>query len=389
MRNYFNSYFETALRLVTDYNGLQPLNNFLKTYFSQHKKHGSKDRKWITHFCYCYYRLGFALKNLSNEERLRVAVLLCTAKEDNWLFLYDDKWQKFYDENINKRILFTQSLYPFKVEDIFFNNQDVSKNIDVADFNKSHLIQPDLFIRIRPGNEKKVVDKLLQNSILFDQKNQSCLALPNAVKIDGIIELNKEAVIQDYASQQVASFFKLISSDMPLYIWDCCAASGGKSILAFDYFFKSKITVSDIRSSIIQNLQKRFQQAGIQQYSSFVADISSPQFAIKQQYDLVICDAPCSGSGTWSRTPEQLFFFTIDKLFHYTQLQKKIATNAVKAVKKNGYFLYITCSVFKQENGELVDFILQTSQLKLVELNVIKGYQEKADTMFAALFINP
>ena len=386
-RNFFNRYLDTALHLIAVYDGKEPLSHYLKNYFAHHKKHGSKDRKWIAHFCYCHYRLGFALRELNREERLRVAVFLCSEKREDWLSLFDEVWQAAYTENLDDRIRFIQSLYAFNVTAIFYNNDIVSSDIEVVKFNVSHLIQPDVFLRVRPEKKEAVIAKLQQQDISFKQITDSCLALESATKIDGIIDINKEAVIQDASSQQVASFFSLIDHLKPTTAWDCCAASGGKSILAYDYFIQIKLTVSDIRESIIRNLKERFKQADIKQYHSFIADVSSSQFSIKQQYDFVICDAPCSGSGTWSRTPEQLHFFTNEKLDHYIQLQKKITANAVKAVKPNGYFLYITCSVFRQENEELVTHIQSFDKLTLLKAEIIKGYDEKADTMFAALFI--
>ncbi len=388
MANYFNRYFSIALELIAAYDGKQPLNFYLKKYFSLHKKYGSKDRKWITHFCYCYYRLGFALKEMNDDERLRVAIFLCSDKRGDWLSLYNENWQQSYHEELAERILFIQTLYPFTVETIFFNNDKLSNEIADIAFNQSHLLQPDLFIRMRPGKSTIVIDTLRKQNISFKQIKEDCLALDNSTKIDALIHLNKDAVVQDYSSQQIASLFPLMSLPKQPTIWDCCAASGGKSILAYDSFSPIKLTVSDIRESILHNLKRRFQDAGIQQYHSFVADVSSPQFLSKQQYDWVICDAPCSGSGTWGRTPEQLCFFTEQKLLHYAQLQKKVALNAAKAVKQNGYFLYITCSVFMQENEEVVKHIQAVSQLTLVKAEVIKGYDIKADTMFAALFVN-
>ena len=103
-------------------------------------------------------------------------------------------------------------------------------------------------------------------------------------------------------------------------------------------------------------------------------------------FDFIICDAPCTGSGTWSRTPEQLYFFHSEKIKEYQTLQKKIITNAITYLKQESYFLYITCSVFKAENEEVVEFIQNTFQLTLIKKELLKGYNKKADTMFAALF---
>jgi len=55
-------------------------------------------------------------------------------------------------------------------------------------------------------------------------------------------------------------------------------------------------------------------------------------------------------------------------------------------LKKNGWLLYITCSVFKKENEDVVEFIRSNSEFELVEMELLKGYEKKADTMFAALF---
>jgi 16S rRNA (cytosine967-C5)-methyltransferase len=170
-------------------------------------------------------------------------------------------------------------------------------------------------------------------------------------------------------------------------MWDCCAGSGGKSILAYDTVNNIYLTVSDVRTSIIQNLKQRFARAGITKYRSFVADITNSKLPIpNSKFDLIICDAPCTGSGTWSRTPEQLYFFQTEKINTYALLQQKIVSNAIPSIKINGHFLYITCSVFKHENENITDFIIQRFHLELVTMELLKGYNKKADTMFAALF---
>ena len=68
--------------------------------------------------------------------------------------------------------------------------------------------------------------------------SETCLSLPNASKIDEIIELDREAVIQDCTSQQTGEFIKpeILNRKSKISVWDCCAGSGGKSILAFDVF---------------------------------------------------------------------------------------------------------------------------------------------------------
>lgn len=157
--------------------------------------------------------------------------------------------------------------------------------------------------------------------------------------------------------------------------------------MTYDLFPAVELTVSDIRNSILANLEARFAEAGIKKYNSFVADLSDSSFVSHYSgYDLLIADVPCSGSGTWGRTPEQLVFFPEAKTDEYASLQKKIAWNVIPYIKKGGYFLYITCSVFRKENEEVVEYIKKNPELELTEMKVLKGYDVKADTMFAALF---
>ena len=205
-----------------------------------------------------------------------------------------------------------------------------------------------------------------------------------------MIEVNREAVIQDFNSQRVGELVPIEELQKGARVWDCCAASGGKSIMIFDLISQIELTVSDVRQSIIHNLHSRFREAGIRRYNSFVADLTRPATLASSlapaTFDLIICDAPCSGSGTWSRTPEQLLFFKPEEINRYSNLQKSIATATLPYLKKQGYFLYITCSVFKKENEEVVRFIERHANGELLKMQLLKGYGMKADTMFAALF---
>ena len=170
-------------------------------------------------------------------------------------------------------------------------------------------------------------------------------------------------------------------------VWDCCAASGGKSIMAKDKLGDIDLTVSDIRPTVLANLKKRFSEAGIKNYTLAAADLSAPGKNLPaNRFDLIIADVPCTGSGTWGRTPERLSFFNEKETERYSQLQKKIVTTAIGCLQNNGHFLYITCSVFKKENEDMVNFIEDHFPVKLIAMKVLKGYALKADTMFAAMF---
>jgi 16S rRNA (cytosine967-C5)-methyltransferase len=358
----------------------------LKAFFAKEKKFGSRDRKTISSLCYSYFRLGYALKEQSLDERLMTGVFLSVDVSNEWLQKEKPEWDAIITLPLEDKIrvisLDLKTIFPFAGE--------LSQGIDVREFNLSFLIQPDVFVRVRPGKMNVVEVKLRDAQLNFSRINENCLAFANGTKIEGVLEINKEVVIQDLDSQRVAECFPVRELELSSSVWDCCAASGGKAIMAYDYIPGMHLTVSDIRQTIIQNLHSRFKEAGIKQYRSFVADLLNPESLQSSlqvsRFDLIICDAPCSGSGTWSRTPEEMVFFRREEIIRYSNLQKSIATNAIHYLKKGGYLLYITCSVFKKENEEVVDFIQQTAGLELIKMELLKGYDLRADTMFAALF---
>jgi 16S rRNA (cytosine967-C5)-methyltransferase len=389
--SFANQHIQTAVKIISTYDGTLPLHHYLKQFFAADRKYGSKDRKAISHACYCYYRLGKAFAARPVEEKVKAGIFLCTEDRTNWKTVFDEEWMNNWNTDLHKRISFLQPA----TDDIFPFQSSLSDEIDKEAFTVSHLIQPDLFLRIRPGKEKTVKQKLIEEGVSFHEYSNTCIALSNATKADKLLQINKEVVIQDLSSQRIAELLStvnahpssVIAHPSTIKLWDCCAASGGKSILAYDTFRNIELTVSDVRPSIIENLKKRFNEGGIKNYSSFVADLANSKFQSQNsKYDLIICDAPCSGSGTWGRTPEQLFYFGEEKIDHYVNLQKKITSSVIPSLNVGGFFLYITCSVFKKENEEMVDYIKGNTSLEVVKMQYLEGYDKKADTMFAALF---
>ena len=390
----YHSHINSVIQILQHYRGEEPFTSFLKKFFAANKKYGSKDRKQITHLCYCYFRLGKAVLTMTVEEKILTGLFLCSDSSNEILAALKPEWNEKVSLSFEEKC--SMFNIQFSMLNLFQWSDELSSDIDNEKFARSFLIQPDLFLRIRPGQKEIGLQKLKSAGIQYQFDGNNCISLLNSTKLEDILELDKEAVIQDYSSQHIGEFLKLIKDDLipkpfgtPVKVWDCCAASGGKSILAKDILGEIDLTVSDIRESILANLKKRFNDAGITKYRSVIADLTASNIRssiLSLQPSVIIADMPCSGSGTWARTPEQLTFFKTSEIERYSSLQKKIISNTISQLMPGGYFLYITCSVFKKENEENVEFIKKEFHLDLIKMELLKGYDKKADTMFAALF---
>ncbi len=396
---YFYKYLQFAESLVSDYNGDQPFHLYIKKYFSSNKKHGSRDRKQITSLCYSYFRLGAGVTgSITYQDKFLLGLFLSGSKPSILLEDIRPAWNEKMDCPLNEKLKIVENI--FDPNNIFPFSQFLSSEIDSEKFATSFLQQPKLFLRIRPGKEAMALEKLNAADFSFQKMTDNCLAFSQNEKITDVLKIDNEAVVQDYNSQRTIAFAArcLLAQarndagkiNSQISVWDCCAGSGGKSILTFDTLKNIKLTVTDKRPSILQNLKKRFVSAGIKIYKASVLDLSiatqPPADQDVGNFNLIVADVPCSGSGTWARTPESLFFFKEDEIDKYALLQKNIVRNIKSHLQRSGILLYITCSVFKKENEENVDYILQHFNLNLLHTEYLKGYEMQADTLFVAVF---
>jgi len=373
--------------IIDHYNGGIPLSHFLKNYFRQQKQLGSRDRKIVSEMAYCWYRCSKALPDSLNfEEKMQACLFICETYHNRILQFLPESWQGMKNLNLADHMDFLQqegiSFHPDKLAPATLS---LSEGINLTDWVCSMLQQPRLFIRLRKDT-KRLLQLLKENEIDYEIVREDCLSLPNGAPIDKILP-PELYVVQDASSQQTGKYFKPLPKDS---WWDCCCGAGGKSLLLMDKQTQIKLTVSDKRTSILHNLSERFRLYKHHQPEQIVVDVSDEN-ALKQQlgnrlFDHIICDVPCSGAGTWARTPEQLYFFEESKIAEYASLQKKIAVNASQHLKPGGTMIYITCSVFREENENVVDWIQLHSNCKAEQTELINGISIHADSMFAAVF---
>jgi 16S rRNA (cytosine967-C5)-methyltransferase len=378
----YHSYINSSVNIIDHYKGEVPLAIHLKKHFNAAKKYGSKDRKQIASLCYNYYRVILALRKNTVEENVIIATFLCENRSEIIENLKPE-WSNNIGESINEKNSFLGNILDEKI--LFKFPEFLSEAIPASEYARSFVLQPNLFIRIRPGFKINVLGKLTDSFLKFEVKD-TCVSFANGTKLDEILKVGEEVIIQDYSSQLVGSVIEKYIKNLPVSIWDCCAASGGKSIMMYDINPKIELTVSDVRQSILDNLSERFKLAGIKKYNSKLIDLASDVILdIHNTFDIILADVPCTGSGTWARTPEQNYFFEKSKILEYTDLQFSIVQKSLKLLKKGGILVYITCSVFKQENEGQVAKIVKENNLELLSQQMLVGYEKQADTMYIAV----
>lgn len=161
--------------------------------------------------------------------------------------------------------------------------------------------------------------------------------------LDGWLEL------QDASSQAAVLTLPLGSGDRVL---DYCAGGGGKSIAMAA---RADVTViaHDAEPRRMADLPTRAQRGG-----HSIAMARTEALAGLDPFDLVLVDAPCSGSGTWRRDPAGKWALTPDRLSALTRLQAGILASAAGLVRKGGVLSYMTCSILRAEDeGQVAGFL--------------------------------
>jgi len=373
--------------VIDTYNGGIPLAHFLKNYFRLYKQLGSRDRKIISEMVYCWYRFAKALpEELPFEEKIKYCLFVCETTNAPALRFLPEEWLEKKQENLVERLAMLKQYSNWDLSKIASFSPHFSKGIAKEEWLLSMLQQPRLFIRVRQQKEK--IRKILgEQNIQYTELNETCFSLPNGTPVDKLLP-QEWYVVQDAASQQTGNFFH---SQNNKSWWDCCAGAGGKSLLLKDLQPDARLLVSDKRSTILHNLSERFRAYQHAQPEIIIADVSDDK-TLKEslgsrQFDNIICDVPCTGSGTWARTPEQLYFFEEKMIGEFNSKQKQIAANALSFLKPGGTLYYITCSVFAAENEAVVESLTESKKADRLDSTLINGIAEHSDSMYMASLV--
>ncbi len=146
-------------------------------------------------------------------------------------------------------------------------------------------------------------------------------------------------------------------------VLDLCAAPGGKSFLIKSFLPNVNIIAIDKDPKRVELMNENIKRLKLKKITTFSADVL--KLNIDKLFDLAILDVPCSSTGTIRKNPDVKYNYT-KKLKTLPQLQESMLEKASEFIKSNALILYITCSIFPQENHQVVSKFLKKHKYKLI-----------------------
>jgi 16S rRNA (cytosine967-C5)-methyltransferase len=145
-----------------------------------------------------------------------------------------------------------------------------------------------------------------------------------------------------------------------LRVWDCCAAPGGKTLMLALRLRGAEIVASDVSARRMEFMVARlgrYAYAYAEGVRCVVADAADAG-EIKGEFDLILCDVPCSGTGTLARNPEIRHRLKEEGLARQAERQRKILGGALKRLAPGGRLVYSSCSLEPEENERVVEAVV-------------------------------
>lgn len=375
-----------------------PAEHCVRTYFRTRRYAGSKDRRWITEFLYSLFRrLGetdWMVQELGLTVTSRTRALIALSKFEETSL--EDIQSRFVSGSYAGEALSEEevsaiealggldfSAMPSHAKDNFPSWLSDEVHRQYADqapaVLASYQQRAPLTLRVnRLRSDREEVLRLLEE----DGANAHATKMsPLGIILKGRINIAVHPVmerglveIQDEAAQ----ISSLLADAKPgMEVADYCAGAGGKSLaMAADMDNTGQIYAFDVNSRRMKDIAIRCRRSGVHVIEALQLHQDEKDDEVFERLggtlDRVFVDAPCSGSGTWRRQPDQKWFFTEERLAELTALQQDILGKAATLVAPGGRLIYATCSILEQENADQISkFLEQNADFSILPVSDI------------------
>jgi len=359
-----------------------PAERIKQIYFQKRKYLGSKDRSFIEYLFYDIIRnlrlyTWQILENAPAERELSAALYVVHAFKRRYpdeaqqiTFKVNDDISKYAKQYAFRDVLPDHPAVRWSVPDTLWESighaypseELLLCLMDTHEQRGAH---------IRANTLKTTASELIK--ALKDHSFRRGNIAPDALRTDKYVQLTSHPLFrngsfefQDESSQLVGYVCNPEAHDLVI---DLCAGGGGKTLhLSALQKDRGNIIATDLYPDRLKELNMRTARAGIKSISVLRLKDVLARFSGKA--DMLLIDAPCSGSGVFSRFPDRKWMLTPEKLHHYMDMQRNILNNNARLVKPGGSLIYATCSIIPDENEKQIEhFLSQHKEFELASVN--------------------
>ncbi|TPE61073.1 RsmB/NOP family class I SAM-dependent RNA methyltransferase [Sandaracinobacter neustonicus] len=242
-----------------------------------------------------------------------------------------------------------------------------------------------LDLRVAPGADIAAVAAELEAEPVPGLPRALRLETPRPLERHPLFE-SGAVEVQDAGSQLVVAFAAAQPHETVI---DLCAGAGGKTLgLAADMAGEGRLIASDTDRTRLQAMGPRLQRAGLGEFveprllnpgreMEALADLQGAA-------DLVLVDAPCSGTGTWRRNPELRWRLTAERLARLTHVQARLIDLGASLVKPGGRLIYAVCSVLTEEGPAQAEAAAARTGLTPGGRKALTPLHDRCDGFFVA-----
>lgn len=254
---------------------------------------------------------------------------------------YTEYFYKNYGEDFTKKLLKAnneKAPFTIRVNSLKTNKEDLLNKLNELGY--------------------KVLETSFENALNIDNPN-------------GIIdtELFKEGYfyVQDLGSILVSSF---LNPKKDSKVLDLCAAPGGKTSHLSEIMENTgEIIACDKSKGKVKIIKENAKRLGCKNISPIINDARVLNEEFIENFDYVLVDAPCSGTGLYRKKPDIKWNKNIEDIKELSEIQLEILENAKEYLKVNGFLLYSTCSLSKIENEDVIHkFLNKNKNFKIIKL---------------------
>ena len=369
-----------AISILDEFLDGQNLNSILSNWTKNNRYAGSSDRESIRNIVFDILRVKKTFTSVLEKEKQpingRALVFLHSvfyALNLNDIFtgqkygpeklsIFEKEFSKISKENIKECFGVVDNIPDFLTAEF-------KRSLGRKFKNAMRLLEKRAPISIRVNPLKSDISSILESLSLEGIEGKKSKIVRYGIDIIGNprrltqIQAFKDGCfeVQDLHSQKIIE-------DLPVNehakVLDYCAGAGGKILsIACSLNGNGKFYIHDIDKRKLKEADLRAKRAGVKFKRLEVENLQKYCYS----FDSVIADVPCSGSGAWRRNPQQKWRITPESL-NEILIRQTIILNEVKdLIKKNGYIFYITCSVLKIENEEVIyKFLMENKHFRLL-----------------------